>query len=99
MTDASTPALPSLASLPNLAQLEAFVMNADAVLAPFASIPQVAFVHTTIVPLLEGALTILSQLQALAPQIHAGSQSADPLRAFIASELQKLSARMQPATS
>ena len=68
MTD--TTGLPNLTVLPNLAQLEAFVMNADAVLAPFASIPQVAFVHQIIVPLLEGALTIGTQVQA-----QAGSQT------------------------
>jgi hypothetical protein len=85
--------LPNLAALPNLAQLEAFVQNADSVLTPFASIPQVAFVHQVIVPLLEGALTIGTQIQA-----QAGNPNADPLRAFIAGELQKLSGVMQPAS-
>jgi len=92
MTDAS--GLPNLTALPNLAQLEAFVMNADAVLAPFASIPQVAFVHQIIVPLLEGALTIGTQVQA-----QAGSQNMDPLKQFLAQELAKLGAVFHPAPS
>ena len=89
MTD--TTGLPNLTALPNLAQLEAFVMNADAVLAPFASIPQVAFVHQIIVPLLEGALTIGTQVQA-----QAGSQTMDPLKQFLSQELAKLGAVFHP---
>jgi hypothetical protein len=89
MTDQTN--LPNLSALPNLAQLEAFVMNADAVLAPFASIPQVAFVHQIVVPLLEGALTIGTQVQA-----QAGAGNMDPLKQFLAQELAKLGAVFQP---
>lgn len=89
MTDATLPSLPNL-PLPNLAQLEAFVMNADAVLAPFASIPQVAFVHQILVPVLEAGLTIGTQIQA-----QSGSASMDPLKQFLSQQFAKLATSFQ----
>jgi hypothetical protein len=89
MTDASQNVqLPNI-PLPTFAQLAAFVANADAVLGPFASIPQVAFVHRVVVPLLEGALTIAGQLQS-------GSQDTGQMQSFISAELQRLSALIHP---
>jgi len=83
--------------LPTLTQLEAAVP----VLAPFSSMPQVAFVLEVILPLLAGALTIGQQLPGLVQQAQTNAQAgqanaADPLKAFIAAELQKLAGVMAP---
>jgi hypothetical protein len=77
--------------LPSLTQLEAYLELADSVLPAFSSIPQVAFVHTVINPLLEGALKIGAQVQA-------GARGGDQkqMKDFIAAELQRLAALIHP---
>lgn len=63
MSDTAAPAI----KIPTAAEIEKFVETADSVLGFFSAVPQVAFVHKNIVPLLEGGLTIMKEFQSGTP--------------------------------
>lgn len=94
MPDATTvtaaPVLPPL----DPAKIEAFVVGADGTLTPFLGIPQVAFVHSTIVPILETGLAIITQIKGLKDSGVIQPQTADLLHQFVVGEITNLGQRM-----
>lgn len=96
----TTPTMPAFPQLPpiDLGKIEQVVTGIDAALLPFAGIPQVAFVRTTIVPILELALSVGTQLQGLVSSGQLSQGQGDLLHTFFMSQIGQLGNRMATAT-